>query len=426
MPKINLIVLLALMLSAFSCASNGTKTEEYQAVRQQKQETSTQVLHKKADAVSHLNTDKQVITIANLVAKETSKLVISTLSKHCSPDEDTGRFQCSNIEGSLTPSKNNDYWQQVRGGFGLDANLDQVLVKKYIAYYKTKKDAVYKLSQRAAVFLPFVLKEARMRRMPTEIALLPFFKSGFSPKAMSKNGSAGLWGLSKGVATAYGLRIDENYDGRLNPLKSTQVSLDYLSVLSSRFNDDWLLALAAYNLGEKQVLSALESNRKNNQSTNFWSLPIPSSAKHEAAKLLAYREIIKNTDDYGIRLIAASKFISLEALRINKPLDLTMLSASNNANGNIIVRLNPGFANGIVSPTVNPWLLVPTRYYTQIDKALKSGDYQPVKSYPKIRPEKPSKLDIVSPKHSKLQKQSKSPPKLDLDGKHRGQLFAVK
>jgi membrane-bound lytic murein transglycosylase D len=39
-------------------------------------------------------------------------------------------------------------------------------------------------------------------------------------------------------------------------IESTRAALDYLQALHDQFNGDWLLAIAAYNVGEQFIVQA--------------------------------------------------------------------------------------------------------------------------------------------------------------------------
>ena len=51
-------------------------------------------------------------------------------------------------------------------------------------------------------------------------------------------------------ASRFGLKRDWWYDGRRDVIESTRAALDYLQALHDQFDGDWLLAIAAYNVGE--------------------------------------------------------------------------------------------------------------------------------------------------------------------------------
>ena len=102
-----------------------------------------------------------------------------------------------------------------------------------------------------------VVHSLRQAGLPTEYALIPFVESGYRPGARSKAGPAGMWQFIAVTARDHGVRVSPGYDERLSPASSTRAAVAYLDGLYGRFDDNWRLALMAYNAGEFRVKRAL-------------------------------------------------------------------------------------------------------------------------------------------------------------------------
>ncbi|HAI96670.1 MAG TPA: lytic transglycosylase, partial [Methylococcaceae bacterium] len=114
--------------------------------------------------------------------------------------------------------------------------------------------------ENAAPYLFHVVNEIEKRGIPGELALLPVVESAYRPFAYSHGRAAGLWQFIPSTGKAFGLKQTWWYDGRRDVYASTNAALNYLTKLSKRFNNDWLLALAGYNAGGGSVSSAIKKN----------------------------------------------------------------------------------------------------------------------------------------------------------------------
>ena len=264
------------------------------------------------------------------------------------------------------------HWQNISKGFRLEPHLDKKLVSKFIvSYAKNGKMAVTKMGERAAVFLPMITAEVKRRGMPMEIALLPFVESGFAVKAVSSANAAGLWQFIPETGERYGLKKTASYDGRFNPYAATTAALDYLQDLHKRFDGDWLLALAAYNSGENRVSRLVRKQKKRGKPADFWSLTaLPKETREYVPRLLAYRELIRRPQSYGIKLPVNSHFMQLKRLIVSKPVNLKQLAKKAKLpKQNILAHLNPNFSTGMTQPKDEKNLLVPVAYFDRVKVA---------------------------------------------------------
>ncbi len=196
--------------------------------------------------------------------------------------------------------------------------------------------------------------------MPAELALLPIVESAYDPFAYSSGKAAGLWQFIPKTGAFYGLKQNHWYDGRRDLIDSTEAALTYLSHLHQRFDNDWLLALAAYNCGATVVNRAIKKNRRQGKPTDYWSLDLPRETEHYVPKLLAAREIILKQEQYGFIPITianqpAFTIISTE----QKPLSLRDAAKLANVSLNNVRRFNPGFKRDTLSHEGPQRLLIP-------------------------------------------------------------------
>lgn len=93
--------------------------------------------------------------------------------------------------------------------------------------------------------------------VPDTFLYMAMVESKFLTTAKSKKSAAGLWQLMPRTAKHLKLTINSKIDERLDPIKSTQVAIQYLQYLHKRFGK-WYLVAFAYNAGETRLANAIK------------------------------------------------------------------------------------------------------------------------------------------------------------------------
>ncbi len=176
-----------------------------------------------------------------------------------------------NLSQDLNPQA--DLWSRVRNGFGIQ-DLDNDIVRGREQWYAARPDYVDRMTQRGSRYLFHIIEEVERRKMPSELALLPFIESAFNPEALSSAKASGMWQFMPATGKDFALKQNIFRDDRRNVLASTRAALDYLQRLYGMFGD-WHLALAAYNWGEGNVQRAINRNRAAGLPIDYSSLKMP-------------------------------------------------------------------------------------------------------------------------------------------------------
>jgi membrane-bound lytic murein transglycosylase D len=138
--------------------------------------------------------------------------------------------------------------------------------------------------------------------MPQGLIYLAMIESGFNPTAKSPVRARGLWQFMSPTAKQYGLTVNRKVDERINPSRSTDAAVKYLSSLYDRLGS-WYLAAAAYNSGEGTVLRALKNTTGKTRGTDadyFRISPrLPKETRDYVPKLIAASRIGSNPARYG-------------------------------------------------------------------------------------------------------------------------------
>lgn len=260
---------------------------------------------------------------------------------------------------STKENESNLIWARLNKNSNWNNCLDNKTVQHYIKKYKNQPFHFKQLSLQATPYLYHVVNELEKQQLPGELAVIPMIESVYNPNAISRAGACGLWQLARVTAKRYGVKQDKWYDGRRDVQDSTIAALKYLKFLYNEFNNDWLLALAAYNAGEGKVRQAIQKNKKLNKPITFWELPLPKQTLHFVPKILAMSHILKNAEKYDITLepIQNKPFFTM----VNTKSHMTLQAAANLASVsiNILKKINAGYIKNSTHPVSPRKLYLP-------------------------------------------------------------------
>jgi len=262
-------------------------------------------------------------------------------------------------------------WDRARQNLAMNLNHDNAQIQTELAYYQQHQVYFDKIVTRATPYLYFIVTEAEKRKIPMEIALLPFVESAFDVFAYSHGRAAGLWQFIPSTGKYFGLKQNWWYDGRRDVVASTTAAMDYLESLHQQFKD-WELALAAYNAGRGTVSLAIRKNQKKQIATDFWSLSLPVETKKYVPKLIAIAKIIQRPSHYNITLKPVANKPYFEIVDTQDQID--MLKAATLAGIDIqdLYRLNPGFNRWATDPDGPHKLIIPIEKADMFRNSLKA------------------------------------------------------
>lgn len=175
-------------------------------------------------------------------------------------------------------------------------------VSTQITGYSQRQGFLYQVSERARPYLYHIVDALSKHNLPLDLALLPIVESAYQATALSDKDAAGIWQFIPSTGKEYGLQQSADYDARLDITASTRAAIRFLSGLIDHFKGDWLLALAAYNCGQKAVDEAISRNQSEGLATDFWSLALPAETQDYVPRLLALSSIFENPSSYGLKL----------------------------------------------------------------------------------------------------------------------------
>lgn len=234
-----------------------------------------------------------------------------------------------------------DLWRKIGTGLTLHSSRHH-RPSAPLAHLPYGKRVIESASAQSAPYLYFIVSELEQRKLPYEIALMPLIESSFNPAAGTPGGPGGLWQMIPATGQRFGLRQTAWYDGRRDVIDSTRAALHYLEKLKGEFNGDWLLAIAAYNCGERTVAQAVERNRNRGRPTDFWSLGLPSGTRHYVERLLNIAAVVADPAAFGVRPTLVSDRPYFDVVDVGANLPLSHITVASGLSADEFRTLNAG------------------------------------------------------------------------------------
>jgi len=250
-----------------------------------------------------------------------------------------------------------DLFDRMRAGFVLD-EVQEPAIDQQLAWFEHNPEYLERVFQRGQRYMYHVITEVEARGMPLEFALLPVVESAYEPFAYSVSRAAGLWQFIPATGVRFGLKQDWWYDGRRDVIESTRAALDYLQALHDQFGD-WLLAIAAYNVGEAGVQREIDYNSATGRPTDFWHLNLPAETRAYVPKLLAMKRLMAEPERYGLEFAPIPNEPYFAVIDTGSQIDLKVAAQLAGTSYDELVALNPGFNRWATDPEGPHRMLVP-------------------------------------------------------------------
>lgn len=226
--------------------------------------------------------------------------------------------------------------------------------------------------ERSKPYALYILERIRYYDVPEELFFLPFIESEYSPKAVSKSGATGLWQFMRNSIAGYDMKIDDWLDERRDFKKATDGALRKLKDNYLRYND-WLLALAAYNMGA----GAMDRAIKAGNSKDYWVLRDKGLLSKETSsyipKFLALVSVAMHGGRNGIKP-SWTNSIEWDSVKVTRPVDLAMLAELSSTPLSLLSIGNTELRYGVTPPDGNYYLKVPKDRAEAVKLALESKE----------------------------------------------------
>ena len=233
----------------------------------------------------------------------------------------------------------NDLWERIRKGYQMP-DLETPLVNDRTQWYAAKPEYLSRMTERSNKYLYHIVEELETRKMPTELALLPFIESAFNPQAVSSARASGMWQFMPATGKSFDLKQNAFRDDRRDVQASTRAALDYLERLHKMFGD-WHLALAAYNWGEGNVGKAIARNKRAGLPTGYTDLNMPMETRMYVPKFQAMKNIVGNPPQYSVVLPSIPNHPYFQSVPLPRDMDVSVAAKLADISEQDFKALNP-------------------------------------------------------------------------------------
>ncbi len=265
----------------------------------------------------------------------------------------TGLPSGATSDGSTAASSRSDAaWLQSLTTPDLPVVFDERVVR-YLRFYRDTPSgrAIARVwAKKSGRFAPAIKTELSRAGLPTDLVWLSLVESSHNPTIASPAGAAGLWQFMPDAARSYGLTVDRWVDERLDPERSTQAAVRYLSDLYRRFGS-WDLAMASYNMG----YGGLSRSVRKFNTNSFWQLSryeagIPWETTLYVPKILATAIVMNNRRAFGLDTVSEDIAERFDVVAVGPSISLTEIARAVGATPSSIETLNPQYLAGRTPP----------------------------------------------------------------------------
>jgi len=275
------------------------------------------------------------------------------------------------------PESANEPWASIVASDVMHDCAESPLIRANAAMYTRSPARFEQLLEQSLPLIIYVHEQLQDAGIPGEFSMLPMLESSYNAAEPGhRSNPAGMWQLMPRTARLHGVTMNRQYDGRLDPVASTQAAIKMLKALNRRF-EDWRLTDMAYNSGPYAVLGALRDHPELG-SEAIPGIPVSHTTRTHLARLMALSCILRQPERFHVQLpkpSPADRLATIEVpagTRLKSAADMAEISEAK------LRALNPGYVDGSVPSDSPRTLLLPTGAIESLVAALTVGASEPV------------------------------------------------
>ncbi|MFO7852219.1 MAG: lytic transglycosylase domain-containing protein [Bacteroidota bacterium] len=199
------------------------------------------------------------------------------------------------------------------------------------------------LIKRANRYFPVIEPILKDYGIPDDFKYLAVAESNLT-NAISPVGATGFWQFMTITAIEYGLEINREIDERYHLEKSTAAACRYFLKSYKKYGN-WTMVAASYNRGSNGINKLIDIQGQ----SNYYDLLLPEETSRYIFRILAFKTIFNNPDNYGF---------DIPDDHLYPPLEYTSVAVDTTVNSFADFAAKFG-TNYKILKALNPWLRQP-------------------------------------------------------------------
>ncbi|MCX7835721.1 MAG: lytic transglycosylase domain-containing protein [bacterium] len=151
--------------------------------------------------------------------------------------------------------------------------------------------------KRANRYIPIVKKILQDKNLPTDLAYIMVAESDLVPRALSPSSAYGIWQFIPSTGEHFGLKQIQGWDERGDFFRATDKAIQYLTKLYKEFNQDWFLAMAAYNCGPTNLKKMLSIQK----AKSYWESVPNRETNVYVPRIILIKTFFDNPSIFGVK-----------------------------------------------------------------------------------------------------------------------------
>lgn len=242
----------------------------------------------------------------------------------------------------LRPAPPPDFWSGMRDSFAMPGCEADPQVTAWARTYTQRPNRFEQQINEVLPLIVYAQKSAMNHSVAGEFALLPWVESQYRHVPGQKNRPAGMWQIMPDTARTLGLRVEKNYDERLDITRSTE---SVMTMMRRYYDDlgDWRLVDVAYNAGEFGLKKSIDKHGGPSDDEGLPDVPMKANTKEHLVKLMAIACIVRNPERFNVKLPRQDSEDALQVVKVSNPQSLAQAAKQSGLSMDDLRDFNPAY-----------------------------------------------------------------------------------